>query len=104
LWWWLVPLILLTAIYETQISGILDHLWVSLFPFFTEPHGFALMTAPDTQEAKAQMVGNWVERAGQHWLSLDVVERRRVKPAVGRLVHSSLVLSIHRVEQVIALP
>lgn len=104
LWWWLVPLILLTAIYETQISGILDHLWVSLFPFFTEPHGFALMTALDTQEAKAQMVGNWVERAGQHWLSLDVVERRRVKPAVGRLVHSSLVLSIHRVEQVIALP
>jgi CAAX protease family protein len=59
LWWWLVPLILLTAIYEMQISGIFDHLWVSLFPFFTEPHGFALMTALDTPEAKAQMVGNW---------------------------------------------
>ena len=59
LWWWLVPLILLTAIFELQISGILDHLWVSLFPFLTEPPGFALGTALDTPEAKAQLVGNW---------------------------------------------
>src|SRR6266496_3310999 len=25
-WWWLIPLILLTAIYELLISGIVDHL------------------------------------------------------------------------------
>jgi membrane protease YdiL (CAAX protease family) len=59
LWWWLVPLILLTAIYEMQISGIFDRLWVSLFPLLTEPPGFALGTALDTPEVKAQMVGNW---------------------------------------------
>jgi uncharacterized protein len=59
LWWWLVPLILLTAIYEMQISGIFDRLWVSLFPFFTEPQGFAFGNALATPEAKAQMVGAW---------------------------------------------
>jgi uncharacterized protein len=59
LWWWLVPLILLTAIYEMQISGIFDHLWVSLFPFFTEPQGYALGSAFATPEAKAKMVGAW---------------------------------------------
>lgn len=59
LWWWLVPLILVTAIYEMQISGIVDHLWVSLFPFLTEPPGFFLGTLLDTPAAKAQLVGNW---------------------------------------------
>src|SRR5215472_13002813 len=34
LWWWLVPLILLTAIYALQLLGIVDHLWLSVFPFF----------------------------------------------------------------------
>src|SRR5690242_10783673 len=44
LWWWLIPLILLTAIYKLQLSGSVTHLWVSLFPFFAAPSGFDLST------------------------------------------------------------
>src|SRR6266496_5607065 len=59
LWWWLVPAILLTAIYELQIGGIFDTLWVSIFPFFAEPQGFSFAAALDTPEAKSQLVGAW---------------------------------------------
>jgi membrane protease YdiL (CAAX protease family) len=57
LWWWLIPIILLTWI--LQISGVIEHLWLSLFPFFTPPAGFDLSTALATPEAKAQLVGAW---------------------------------------------
>lgn len=59
LWWWLIPVILLTAIYEMQVGGIFDKLWVSIFPFFAEPRGFSLGAALDAPEAKTQMVGAW---------------------------------------------
>ena len=59
LWWWLIPVFLLTALYELQVGGILDTLWVSIFPFFAEPQGFSLAAALDTPEAKAQLVGAW---------------------------------------------
>jgi uncharacterized protein len=55
LWWWLLPLLLLTAIYELQLSGRVTHLW----EFFTEPPGFALSTVLATPAAKAQLVGAW---------------------------------------------
>jgi len=59
LWLWLIPLILLTALYELQVSGMLSHLWVSVFPFLSEPSGFSLGSALDSPEDKAQMVGAW---------------------------------------------
>jgi hypothetical protein len=59
LWWWLLPLVLLEAIYQLQLSGIVEHLWVSVFPFFAEPPGFALGTLLATPAAKAQFVGAW---------------------------------------------
>src|SRR5215470_13679106 len=52
LWWWLLPLVLLTAIYGLQISGNIEHLWVSLFPFFAEPPGFSANTLLATPEAR----------------------------------------------------
>jgi membrane protease YdiL (CAAX protease family) len=66
LWWWLVPVILLTAIYEMFVGGIFSKLWVSIFPFFAEPQGFSLGAAFDTPEAKSQFVGAW----GIFWLFL----------------------------------
>lgn len=66
LWWWLVPVILLTALYEMLVGGLFDKLWVSMFPFFAEPQGFSLATALDTPEAKSQLVGSW----GIFWLFL----------------------------------
>jgi hypothetical protein len=56
LWWWLIPVILLTAIYEMQFGGIFNKLWVSIFPFFAEPQGFSLGAALDTPEAKTQLL------------------------------------------------
>src|SRR4051794_26058030 len=38
-WWWLIPIIVLTAIYELRVSGVVDTLWVSIFPFLAEPPG-----------------------------------------------------------------
>jgi uncharacterized protein len=58
-WWWLLPFVLLTAIYDLQISGVVDHLWVSLFPFFAQPSGFDLSKMLATPQAKAQLVGAW---------------------------------------------
>jgi membrane protease YdiL (CAAX protease family) len=59
LWWWIAPLIIMTAVYEMQISGLVDRLWLSFFPFFKEPSAMALMSLLDSPHGKAQMVGNW---------------------------------------------
>jgi membrane protease YdiL (CAAX protease family) len=56
-WWWLLPLLLLEAIYQLQLFGRVEHLWVSVFPFFAEPQGFALSALLATP--KAQLVGAW---------------------------------------------
>jgi membrane protease YdiL (CAAX protease family) len=59
LWLWAILLILLTAIYQLGISGLIKDLWTSVFPFFAEPSGFALDSMFETPEGKAQMAGNW---------------------------------------------
>jgi uncharacterized protein len=59
LWWWLVPVVLLTALYQMRVGGIVNKLWVSMFPFLTEPSGFAFGSFLNTPEAKTQLVGNW---------------------------------------------
>lgn len=59
LWWWLLPVILVTALYEMRLNGMIGHLWASWIPFLAEPHGFALATALDTPAARAQLGGAW---------------------------------------------
>ena len=59
LWWWLIPLVILTTLYEMQVIGIVDRLWVSLFPALAEPPSFSLGGLLESPEAKAQMVGAW---------------------------------------------
>jgi membrane protease YdiL (CAAX protease family) len=59
LWLLIIPLLLLTAIYELGISGIIRDFWTSIIPSFTEPSGFAFDSIFDTPEGRAQMVGNW---------------------------------------------
>ena len=59
LWWWLIPLIIVTALYELQVSGILDQLWVALFPTFAEPSNFALSSYLGSPEGQTKMVGAW---------------------------------------------
>jgi len=59
LWFWLIPLIVLVAIYEMQFSEYVVRAWTSLFPFLAEPPGWALGSLLDTPEGRAQMVGAW---------------------------------------------
>jgi membrane protease YdiL (CAAX protease family) len=59
LWWWLLPLIVLTALYESQLRKLVTALWVCLLPFLAQPSGFDLGSLLATPEAKAQMIGNW---------------------------------------------
>ena len=59
LWWWVIPFILLTALFDLQLKGLVDHLWVALFPLLAEPHGFDLGSALATPAAKAQLAGAW---------------------------------------------
>jgi membrane protease YdiL (CAAX protease family) len=58
-WWWLVPIIILTALYEMQVGGMIDKLWTSIFPFFAEPQGASLSAALAAPEAKSRLVGAW---------------------------------------------
>jgi membrane protease YdiL (CAAX protease family) len=59
LWWWLIPVVALTALFDLQLKGIVDRLWLSLFPFLAEPSGWALGSALATPEARSQLVGAW---------------------------------------------
>lgn len=59
LWWWLIPLIVLVAIYEMQISGYVGRAWTNLFPFLAEPNGWSLDSLLNTPVGRAKMVGAW---------------------------------------------
>jgi membrane protease YdiL (CAAX protease family) len=59
LWWWIVPVILLTALYEFQVGGIIDHIWVTWFPGLAEPPSFSMAGFLESPEARAGMVGAW---------------------------------------------
>ena len=56
LWWWIIPLILLTVAVEFLLSGPLNDLWVTLFPFLAEPPGY---NAAELFENPEQWVGAW---------------------------------------------
>ena len=59
LWWWLLPMIFLTALYEFKVGGAIDGLWTSVFPFLREPPAGSLSAALATPEARAGLVGAW---------------------------------------------
>jgi membrane protease YdiL (CAAX protease family) len=57
LWFWIIPLIVVTAAFEMFVH--VDSLWVKIFPFFAEPAGYALDTFLGSAVGQAQMVGAW---------------------------------------------
>ena len=59
LWWLLIPLVLLTALFDLEIRATLNKVWVYVFPFLSQPPGLDLGGFLNTPEAKAQLVGNW---------------------------------------------
>lgn len=59
LWLWLIPLLILSALWELGLHAPLDDLWVKVFPFFAEPPGFSGRELLESREAQAQLVGDW---------------------------------------------
>jgi membrane protease YdiL (CAAX protease family) len=59
LWLWLVPLLLLIAVWEIALHAPLDQLWVNLFPSFAEPAGFSGRELFASQEVRDQLVDAW---------------------------------------------
>jgi membrane protease YdiL (CAAX protease family) len=59
LWWWIVPAFLLTALFELQVGGAIDQLWVGLFPRFAEPTSFSMAGFLESPQARAGLVGAW---------------------------------------------
>lgn len=59
LWWWIIPLLILTALYDMELGGYVGNFITSIFPFLAEPPGWALGTLLDSPEGRAMMVGAW---------------------------------------------
>lgn len=58
LWWWIIPLVLVTAVMDLALRPLLVKLWTMIFPFFTAPQGYdgSALTAP---EMHPHWVGAW---------------------------------------------
>lgn len=69
LWWLLVPLLLLNAAQELGLAPFLDHLWVKVLPFLSEPEGYSPAILFAT-EYRALWIGAWNLLALQMVLSL----------------------------------
>jgi membrane protease YdiL (CAAX protease family) len=59
LWLWIIPLIIVTALFEIGAAKIIQKAWTSIFPFFEEPAMFSLDGFLSSSEGKAQMIGAW---------------------------------------------
>jgi membrane protease YdiL (CAAX protease family) len=59
LWLWVIPGSLLFVLISFLLSPTLNSFWISVFPFFAEPAGFAFDTVLESPEFRAQIVGNW---------------------------------------------
>lgn len=59
LWWWLLPLLVLTAAYQMLVGPAVHDLWISVFPSFAEPPGFSLAGYLESPGGRAQMEGAW---------------------------------------------
>jgi len=58
-WWWLIPIVLVTALYQTQVMGVVQRFWVSVFPFLADRTGLSFGSLLNTPAAKLELVGNW---------------------------------------------
>jgi hypothetical protein len=56
LWLWLIPLVLIVAVYEMLVSPLVGEAWTGVLPVFAEPPGYSLEGLMDTPE---RWVGAW---------------------------------------------
>ena len=49
LWLWVIPFLIGIIVWELALTSYVDGLWVSLFPFFSEPPGYGLGAVLESQ-------------------------------------------------------
>lgn len=59
LWLWLIPLVILTVLWQLFLGSQLNRLWITLFPFLAEPSSFSLRSVLASPAGKAEFVGAW---------------------------------------------
>jgi membrane protease YdiL (CAAX protease family) len=59
LWLWLIPVMILSAVWDIAMVPIVQKLWVSIFPLFAEPAGYGMGTVLGSQETLDRLVGAW---------------------------------------------
>jgi membrane protease YdiL (CAAX protease family) len=59
LWWWVIPLLVLTAAYQMLVGPAVHDLWISLFPGLAEPPEFSLAGWLESPGGRARLEGAW---------------------------------------------
>jgi membrane protease YdiL (CAAX protease family) len=59
LWLLLIPIVLLTALYQIVVAKHIIALWTSAFPLFAEPPLFSLAAYLGSPEGRTEMAGAW---------------------------------------------
>lgn len=59
LWLWLIPVVLVTAVFQMVLRGPIDHAWTHLVPALAQPPGWDFSAALKSPQARAEMAGNW---------------------------------------------
>ncbi len=59
LWWWLIPFVLLIAVFDLKLKGMIDPLWVSVIPFLKGLPILDFNSGLATPAARASLAGAW---------------------------------------------
>lgn len=59
LWLWVIPFLIASIVYDLALTPSVDKLWVSIFPFLTEPSSFNFNLVFQSQEILHRLVGAW---------------------------------------------
>jgi membrane protease YdiL (CAAX protease family) len=59
LWLWVIPFLIASIVYDLALTPSVDKLWVSIFPFLTEPPSFNFDLVFQSQEILNRLVGAW---------------------------------------------
>ena len=59
LWLWVILFVIAIFVWEIAFKSYVSELWVSIFPFFTEPPGYSMTAFFESQEILQRLVGAW---------------------------------------------
>jgi membrane protease YdiL (CAAX protease family) len=59
LWLWVVPFLVAVALVQLVLASPIEHVWVSVFPFLAEPHGYSFGAIFNSQASLVRLEGAW---------------------------------------------